>query len=480
MKKLSLIAILLLCFAFAFSQNENSKSTVTVRGYVMMGTSPHVNFKVVMAVNGQEGFLTTYTDSTGEYVFSELNLTPGEDTVKVFASGHHTFYGTIMISWKVVVTDFIVNRNISIAHNDPDFTCGSAFGFNNISGNTIQFINMSLDTDNTQYYWDFADGYGSTEKHPIHTYMGNGRYDVSLDIQHNGCSDQSIQRVNIDKPTKYFGHVIYEGSHDLDFLVRLIPKNNPNSEWYGCVTDVNGDYNFIDIPEDEYIIEARPKDMYQYIYPKPITTYFPNHLHWNNADTAHLLSESVITIQTSNFVHSGGNQIECQINDPDNLLENNPSIVLFNSDNEPLTTAIEDSTGILFSDMQAGTYLVYPHYPGKTTIPYEITFTELSGVTKIAEFDVTNTHIAPPGLSINSIQHSFSIYPNPAVDILKIISTDKIEEIEITDLNGKQVLLKHQIQEMKAEINIKNLNTGAYIIRIKTNQSTEIQVFTKK
>jgi PKD repeat protein len=61
---------------------------------------------------------------------------------------------------------------------------------------TVTFIDQSISTENiTGYLWNFGDGSNnSTEKNPNHTYMGKGRYNVSLRItDKNGLNNTTIK-----------------------------------------------------------------------------------------------------------------------------------------------------------------------------------------------------------------------------------------------------------------------------------------------
>jgi hypothetical protein len=62
---------------------------------------------------------------------------------------------------------------------------------------------------------------------------------------------------------------------------------------------------------------------------------------------------------------------------------------------------------------------------------------------------------------------SVKMYPNPATDILQI-STDNvlINTITIYDLKGSVVLLKNNIDSSEKNINITNLESGIYLVKI--------------
>ncbi len=61
--------------------------------------------------------------------------------------------------------------------------------------------------------------------------------------------------------------------------------------------------------------------------------------------------------------------------------------------------------------------------------------------------------------------NSFSLYPNPAKNVLNIRSAGSVEKVEIYDIMGKQVLTAKGFVN-DSEINISNLNSGVYLVKI--------------
>ena len=62
-----------------------------------------------------------------------------------------------------------------------------------------------------------------------------------------------------------------------------------------------------------------------------------------------------------------------------------------------------------------------------------------------------------------------NVYPNPANDVLTVQSSFKIREIEINNTLGQVVLRKEGSQNIET-IDVSNLQSGAYIVRIKTQR----------
>ncbi|MEE1220929.1 MAG: T9SS type A sorting domain-containing protein [Bacteroidales bacterium] len=62
-----------------------------------------------------------------------------------------------------------------------------------------------------------------------------------------------------------------------------------------------------------------------------------------------------------------------------------------------------------------------------------------------------------------------NVYPNPASDIVTVQSSFKVKEIEIHNALGQVVLRKEGSQNIET-IDVSNLQSGAYIVRIKTQR----------
>lgn len=64
----------------------------------------------------------------------------------------------------------------------------ASFTSTNLPSMDVSFTNNS--TNATSYFWDFGDGYTSTDANPIHGYFTNGTYTVTLiAVNADGCSD---------------------------------------------------------------------------------------------------------------------------------------------------------------------------------------------------------------------------------------------------------------------------------------------------
>lgn len=60
----------------------------------------------------------------------------------------------------------------------------------------FEFIDTSGNESFKNYLWEFGDGETSTEKDPIHTYLSEGDYDVTLTVK-NACSSDKLKKENL-------------------------------------------------------------------------------------------------------------------------------------------------------------------------------------------------------------------------------------------------------------------------------------------
>lgn len=123
---------------------------------------------------------------------------------------------------------------------------------------------------------------------------------------------------------------------------------------------------------------------------------------------------------------------------------------------------------------------------------YEYTVSGLSGPTdcKIAfRYYVTNggtqgTNSNIIGLDLLSVERTlgtnvffksnFAVYPNPATDLVKIENKNGIviDSIAISDANGS-IVKRFEGRNISGQINISELNSGVYFLKIHSDQGTE-------
>ena len=100
-------------------------------------------------------------------------------------------------------------------------------------------------------------------------------------------------------------------------------------------------------------------------------------------------------------------------------------------------------------------------------------FPELTLTTGITTLDVVN--------GLEYLSNEFvQIYPNPASDYLQINSEKKIEEIEIYNTLGQQVLSHKASHAVSLQLNVQHLPSGIYSIILHTEQFRVVDKFEKQ
>ncbi|MEO4007011.1 T9SS type A sorting domain-containing protein [Flavobacterium sp. CAU 1735] len=76
---------------------------------------------------------------------------------------------------------------------------------------------------------------------------------------------------------------------------------------------------------------------------------------------------------------------------------------------------------------------------------------------------------------------NFSVFPNPAQDVLNITAKNgmEIKGIQVTDLNGRIVKSVAVQRQAEAQINVSDLTVGAYFISVQTNEGIATSKFLK-
>jgi len=183
--------------------------------------NPTVDFTYTLAPIGAS-YLATFTNLS---VDAENYLWEfGDGGTSTLINPTHTYAAG---EYEVCLTGFNVYGEATVcqmvvAVNDPvaDFT--------SIGDPEVAFIDLSTG-DPTTWFWNFGDGFTSTESDPVHTFLTNGTFNVCLTVSNLAGSDTHCENVIIDSyiaPTAYF---VYSGDPVVTFTDLSI--GGPTS-WY--------------------------------------------------------------------------------------------------------------------------------------------------------------------------------------------------------------------------------------------------------
>lgn len=203
------------------------------------------------------------------------------------------------------------------------------------------------------------------------------------------------------------------------------------------------------------------------------------------AGTVFIASLHHIMLEINNGTNNGGGSVGTQ----DDKKSLNPLkdmvVILRDMDAEEIIgVSVTDVNGqYAFENIPDNTniQLFVTSFAHQNWIPYS-TLTGSSQTYNI-NFIVDGNSVYPDGTTgINNIEISsidFSIYPNPASDILQISSSTEKGVLRIYDINGK--LAQTELVFTNSEINISSLSTGTYVV-VLTNENGEagVQKFVKE
>ena len=114
------------------------------------------------------------------------------------------------------------------------------------------------------------------------------------------------------------------------------------------------------------------------------------------------------------------------------------------------------------------------------TDPAEIDFVSFSGnttaipnttdATMVMDNLVVRATATDTLLDVKNVtsEASFSVYPNPANDIVTITTSDNLQSIELFDVNGRTV----SFTEGSSQINVSELSSGIYLMKVNTDKGS--------
>lgn len=169
------------------------------------------------------------------------------------------------------------------------------------------------------------------------------------------------------------------------------------------------------------------------------------------------------------FVNDGGTPTEVTVSTAGSDFDTIIATITGDCDNQVCDQVNDDANGTLQSELTFTT-------PGNGENVY-IVVLGFGGATG-------NLEITAQGDGILSAEspaelNGFTMFPNPASDVLNIANTTSIQSVSIFNLLGQKVL-DQTIQGTSEEINVANLKTGAYIMQVTSEGQTGTYKFIKQ
>ena len=301
------------------------------------------------------------------------------------------------------------------------------FSINPIDALTIQFLNNS--TNFSSLLWDFGDGNTITDINPIHTYMEQGTYEVTLFIS-NACGVDSIaQTINIsDAPFANFTSDFTAGCAPLTVEFEDLSVDMVNS-WAWSFPGGDPTSSTLQNPTVSYTTAGT----------YPVTLIVGNGSGFDTLEWIDYIQVLQPPIPDFDFVISGD------------------TVFLTN-----LSTGTIDQVNWDFGDGTPPSNEFSPFHIYSNAGTYEITLT-LSN-TFCASGTSTLIEISP--ISVNEVKAFISrVFPNPTNSEINILlqPTFQPDQIELYDMSGQKIEVQiSRISPLQIQLNLSQLPSGNY------------------
>lgn len=336
-------------------------------------------------------------------------------------------------------------------------------------------------------YPDDSSGYTHTYKHP-------GLYEVNLDVYDNSFDVDDARSQTIDlvptTPATICGLWEYGGVIDpIDTAIFYLITHDATA---GILTAIDttysvptGYYEFSNLPDGTYYLKAAPLPS-DPDYAKKIPVYyssFPFKTRWQDAlpldvtNAAHIRKDFQFTMGTNpggpgfigGLISQGANK------GPGDPIEG-VSILLFNSQDKPVTHTTTDANGeYSFSNIAYGAYKVHVEVIGKTSTDQLVTIS--AGVPSVTEIDFeVNSKTVDLATGIDEVTFGtvLQLYPNPTADDLFVELELKAHTslmISVIDQLGRELKAETHVLgsgEQQVSLSLEELPVGIYLVRLAT------------
>ena len=307
-----------------------------------------------------------------------------------------------------------------------------------ISQDLVEFSNLSIGGQN--YFWSFGDDSTSMEMNPSHIYLESGIYTVQLIVENDCGSDTAfveIEIVLLEAPSALFSLDANIGCPPLE--IQFSDQSTGQVE--------NRNWTF---PGGNPGTSMDPNPLVIYEIPGIYNVQLEVS---NSAGSSTLIFEDTIEVVAEpvpSFDISGDN-----------------GNLIFNNTSTNATSYLWD-----FGDGSPTSSEVNPLHTYTVSGVYEVTLIAANAF--CTESVTIPINVMITGLENHPLQEFAKIYPNPTNDILNISienNTDEKfqgKEVIIYQMNGKEVFSKVYRGSLPIQIDMKQFESGFYLLTIKT------------
>ena len=83
-----------------------------------------------------------------------------------------------------------------------------------------------------------------------------------------------------------------------------------------------------------------------------------------------------------------------------------------------------------------------------------------------------------PAVGINELTNTISLYPNPANDVVNIVSSNDIKTIEVLDYVGQMIYKNNAVDLKVTQLNVASFSAGVYFVKITTSNGIKTSKLT--
>jgi PKD repeat protein len=459
-------------------------------------------------------FTGMVTGGTPPYIYS-WDFGDGTTSIGSFVTKTYNANGNYQVCLTISDAGGCVDstcQNVTVGNPGP--SCSADFSV--MSGQqpgefifTNQSQGLPGQATNT-YSWGFGDNTVSNQTSPTHTYAASGVYQVCLYMTSSSmgqvCTDTFCLPLGVQiapvgasiMGSVWLGNSRLPGDSSLVYLIELDSVAGTLTAIDSTGAFISGmgmaSYTFSNLNPGSYrtktaLLPGNPN------YANYLPTYHDSVLQWNNAQVISLGANTQATADI--YLKAGNNPggpgfIGGLISQGANKQEGDPleniSVLLFDSNDEPVTHALTNANGeYSFSNLAYGTYRIHVEVLNRISTDQFVTISAASSAASNINFAVSSTTVdVTTSLQDLGFGKLLQVFPNPVSEQLQVqVKLDKATELHLAvmDMLGRRYLQQSQqltAGEQQLKLDFSRLPKGIYMLSLQADGQTVSQKVIKQ